>query len=197
MVSLKGAKKTFIDGEEKEEAHRGRYNLSDENAFHSVQNRSRCSWIAKSITEHDVTGVKKAEAAVTISPQEDRSDDSNAEDIDFIKQYQDTSVTEITGSKGAPEKPQQAASINGETKPKSNRWRRLSQAVKAQAAMGGLRLRKLSSDSDKDIIDHIAVQLRKNYLFTSLDDNEIFDLTMQFEVAKYYVGDVIIEQGEV
>ena len=39
--------------------------------------------------------------------------------------------------------------------------------------------------------------MRNSFLFTSLDSEEIFDLTMQFEIATYNVGEVIIEQGVV
>lgn len=63
--------------------------------------------------------------------------------------------------------------------------------------LSGLSLRRLSSNGDNEIIQHISVQLRKNYLFTSLDDQEISYLAKQFEVVRCPVGDAIIEQGEV
>ena len=57
-------------------------------------------------------------------------------------------------------------------------------------------LANINNKSDQDTICHIVNRLRKNYLFLSLSDKELFDLTLQFEVAKYNVGDVIIEQGD-
>jgi len=43
--------------------------------------------------------------------------------------------------------------------------------------------------------EDLARQLRKNYLFMSLDDKDIIDLARLFEVVKYNVGEVVIEQG--
>jgi hypothetical protein len=56
------------------------------------------------------------------------------------------------------------------------------------------RLRK--TEHDVGIKSHIARQLRTNFMFRKLNDEDISELASQFEVAEYDSGHVIIEQGK-
>lgn len=52
------------------------------------------------------------------------------------------------------------------------------------------------NEADHAIVALVATQLRTNYLFMSLKDDEIIDLAHKFEIISYDVGATIIEQGE-